>query len=403
MAKIDLTDVGSGFQTATAQNANNASIEEHLNDKVLYRDNPTGEANTMQQALDMNSKDVNNVNTLNTTALTIGGVGIVAGSDTVTVPTAASIPNVAAGNIAATDVQAALNELDTEKVGLAGNETVAGDKTFSGTTILTGTLEVDGTTQLDGAVTLNASLAATEDVTLSKTLKQVKGADVASATALTLGDGNYFDVTGTTAITSIVAKGIGTVVRLHFDAAAVLTHHATDLVLPGAANITTAAGDEAEFVEYATGDWRCLRYQRASTAPDGLVSTGAWTPIISDGTNNATMFNTHGTYVRMDDHIIVQARVGWSSLGSVSGPVRISGLPFPNTNVANSYSPINVGYGSGLAITAGTSIGGLIQQNLDYMLLYLWDSTAGSTTSLTDVHCTAAGTLMVSAVYVTDA
>lgn len=92
-----------------------------------------------------------------------------------------------------------------------------------------------------------------------------KGADVASAGALTLGtDGNYFDITGTTSITSIATAGVGTRARLHFDAALTLTHHATDLILPGGANITTAAGDEAEFIEYATGDWRCVSYTRAN-------------------------------------------------------------------------------------------------------------------------------------------
>ena len=101
--------------------------------------------------------------------------------------------------------------------------------------------------------------------TYTKIQKWAKGADVASATALTLGDdGNYFDITGTTAITSIATKGVGTVVKLHFDAGLTLTHNATDLILPGGANIVTAAGDEAEFVEYAAGDWRCTNYSRAS-------------------------------------------------------------------------------------------------------------------------------------------
>jgi len=107
---------------------------------------------------------------------------------------------------------------------------------------------------------------------MTKTL--TKGADVASANALTLGaDGNYFDITGTTAITSIGTLGVGRIVKLHFDGALTLTHHATDLVLPGAANITTAAGDEAEFFEYATGDWRCTNYQRnAYTGTRGIFS-----------------------------------------------------------------------------------------------------------------------------------
>jgi len=65
MAKIALVDVGSGYQTATQQNANNDTLETHLNDKVLYRDNPSGEANTMQQELDMNSNQISNVTTPN--------------------------------------------------------------------------------------------------------------------------------------------------------------------------------------------------------------------------------------------------------------------------------------------------------------------------------------------------
>lgn len=101
--------------------------------------------------------------------------------------------------------------------------------------------------------------------TFSKIVKTAKGADVASASTLTLGDdGNYFDITGTTTITSIATKGVGAFVVLQFDAALTLTHNATDLVLPGAANITTAAGDHAAFEEYAPGDWRCVYYTRAS-------------------------------------------------------------------------------------------------------------------------------------------
>ena len=95
-----------------------------------------------------------------------------------------------------------------------------------------------------------------------------KGVDISSANALVLGsDGNYFDVTGTTTINSIGAVGIGTVVKLHFDSALTLTHNATNLILPGAKDITTAAGDEAEFIEYASGDWICTNYQKANGNP----------------------------------------------------------------------------------------------------------------------------------------
>ena len=96
-----------------------------------------------------------------------------------------------------------------------------------------------------------------------------KGADVASATALViLTDGNYFDVTGTVTITSFnTTGGPGTQIKLHCIAACTLTHHASDLKLPGGANITTAAGDTAEFIEYAAGDYICTSYTKASGKP----------------------------------------------------------------------------------------------------------------------------------------
>lgn len=102
-------------------------------------------------------------------------------------------------------------------------------------------------------------------LTVPGNLKLSKGADVASAAALTLGsDGNFFDVTGTTTITSIGSVGVGTHIVLQFDGVLTLTHDATDLILPGGANITTAAGDVASFVEYASGDWLCTGYTLAS-------------------------------------------------------------------------------------------------------------------------------------------
>lgn len=123
-----------------------------------------------------------------------------------------------------------------------------------------------------------ASLAAN---TFTGVQRWAKGADVASASALTLGtDGNYFDITGTTTITSIGSLGVGTWVKLHFDGALTLTHHATDLVLAGAANITTAAGDEIEFVEYASGDWRMVGGVKA----DGTAWVGGGENVAVAGT-----------------------------------------------------------------------------------------------------------------------
>ena len=61
MAKITLNDPNSGFNSATQITANNEAIEDNLNNKVLYRDNPSGEPNAMQNDLDMNSYRILNL------------------------------------------------------------------------------------------------------------------------------------------------------------------------------------------------------------------------------------------------------------------------------------------------------------------------------------------------------
>jgi len=127
-------------------------------------------------------------------------------------------------------------------------------------------LKVDGVVASTGTNTnLTLEGKGTGGVKISDYLVQAKGADISSATSLTLGkDGNQFDVTGTTTITSIATQGIGSYVTLHFDGALTFTHHSTNLILPGAANITTAAGDIAVMYEYASADWRCVSYTKAS-------------------------------------------------------------------------------------------------------------------------------------------
>ena len=320
MSKITLTDVGSGYQTATQQNANNDSIETHLNDKVLYRDNPTGEPNTMQQELDMNSNQLTNVTSPNNAsdAATKGYVDNLisgttdAGSAQLRIDLAsdantegASLVGIedSAATFAATTVEGALAELVTESVALAGTQTITGDKTLSGTTELSGATTLSGTNILSGATTISGATVlsgATTDVSGTQTnsaiVKWAKGADLTNtdvdvSNILTVGtDGNYFDYTGTDQIDAIATFGVGTVIKIHFDAICTLTHHATNFILIGAADITTAAGDEAEIIEYASGDCRLLNYQRASSGndrfytgevvqvvhqQDGVVATGS--------------------------------------------------------------------------------------------------------------------------------
>lgn len=95
----------------------------------------------------------------------------------------------------------------------------------------------------------------------------VHGADVASAATVNLEGANadLVDVTGTTAITAITLND-GHARTVRFTGALTLTNGAS-LVLPGAANITTEAGDFAIFRGYAAGVVRCVHYERGARAP----------------------------------------------------------------------------------------------------------------------------------------
>lgn len=124
--------------------------------------------------------------------------------------------------------------------------------------------------------------------TLTSPLNYATTATVASATTTDIGaaSSNYVSVTGTTTITGLgtIAAGASRIVT--FAGILTLTHNATSLILPGAANITTAAGDCAEFVSLGSGNWRCVDFERAS----GQALVGATVA----GSNTQVIFNDSG-------------------------------------------------------------------------------------------------------------
>lgn len=164
---------------------------------------------------------------------------------------ASAISVEATGNIASTNVQAAIAELDAEKLALAGG-TVSGSTTFSGAATFKGTVALAGNVTADNTITMSGAA-----------LNEAQGASVASATATDIGSaaGNFVQVTGSGTITSLGTAQAGARRIVRFTGAPTLTYNANSLILPGSANITVAAGDVAEFVSLGNGNWVCTRYQ----------------------------------------------------------------------------------------------------------------------------------------------
>ena len=146
-----------------------------------------------------------------------------------------------------------------------------------------------GTLDTTGTVTGGADIVATTDVTVGEDLVEPDWVDLASATSTAIGGaaGRKVNITGTTTITSFDTVAAGIVRHVKFAGILTLTHNGTSLILPGGANIATAAGDTATFVSEGSGNWRCTAYLPASgeaviaTAPaviqkQRFLASGTW-------------------------------------------------------------------------------------------------------------------------------
>jgi hypothetical protein len=118
----------------------------------------------------------------------------------------------------------------------------------------------------------------------------------ATTTDLGLASSNNVLITGTTTINSFgtSASLANPIYFIQFGGVLTLTYNATSMILPGGANITTAAGDGAlvEFIN-ASGYWRMIAYFSGSGAT--TVGTAASKNI---GTSGATvpLLNANNTF-----------------------------------------------------------------------------------------------------------
>lgn len=134
-----------------------------------------------------------------------------------------------------------------------------------------------------------------------------EGTDIASAGVISVGEGGAFDVTGTTGITDIdfATDRAGRAAWIRFTGALTLTHNATSLILPTAANITTAANDTALFISEGTDNVRCLAYLRNTGAPIG----GGWTTISTQTASASATINFTGLVSTYDVYRVLLIHV----------------------------------------------------------------------------------------------
>ncbi len=110
---------------------------------------------------------------------------------------------------------------------------------------------------------------------------------------------------------------------------------------------------------------------------------GTWTGVVSDGTNAMTMDGswTTGYYTKVGNLVTVNGQFITTSLGSASGGIRLTGLPFTSFNNSSVHAGTTAGYGAGYGGTfaAGQSVGFYIGPNVTHINFMVWDATTGTT------------------------
>jgi hypothetical protein len=252
-----------------------------------------------------------------------------------------------------------------------------------------------------------------------------KGSDIASATTTDLSatNGLFHDITGTTDITGFGTVRAGIWKILKFEGVLTLTHNATSLILPGAANITTADGDMLMVSSEGSGNWRGEWFTRAASIAATLAGTetftnktltaavlggttnvsggqlqfpatqsasagvntlddyeeGTWTPSLG---GTATYTTQIGTYTKIGRLVTIQMYLTVNLLGTGSAST-ISGLPFASGASASTFVPTTL-FWSGLAV-AYDHLVGLIEGGTSTIQMFGSAVEAASLTATTPI------------------
>lgn len=228
--------------------------------------------------------------------------------------------------------------------------------------------------------------------------------DVASATTTDLGTvaSRNVRITGTTTITGLGTVTAGLTKRIRFAGVLQLTHNGTSLILPTAANITTAANDCATFVSLGSGNWICTQYQRAS----GLAVGSTTSPSFRATTATAQSL-TQNTYVKIqygtetfDTGSYYDNATNYRFLPLVAGKYQVNARIASNTTKAESlrlaiykngsiYSEITVVHtGAGADDDFCLNITDIVDMNgsTDYIEIFVRSSDATPSTLVADAN-----------------
>ena len=109
---------------------------------------------------------------------------------------------------------------------------------------------------------------------------------------------------------------------------------------------------------------------------------GTWTLGITDGSNTATLGSgyNYGRYRKVGNIVHLQGFLDVSSIGSCSGNITLTGLPFAVPSGSQYYGYVVMVHGAGLSRASGQNLTGYPSENTSTITLKTWDASTGTTT-----------------------
>jgi len=194
--------------------------------------------------------------------------------------------------------------------------------------------------------------------TFENAFYEAKGSPVtaASTTLLNNATGNFLHIVGTpgTQIDSFGTCPAGSRFVLYFEISAIIAYNATSLIIPGASNITTSAGDAVMLISEGSGNWRVISYFPGSGLPVGTVTAvTASAPISSSGGNapNISIPKATGSVDGYLDNLDFATFAGKQD-------ALVSGTNIKTVNSNSLLGSGNVSVGTITGVTAGTGLSG---------------------------------------------
>lgn len=176
---------------------------------------------------------------------------------------------------------------------------------------------------------------------------------ISSATTTDLGTkaSAYLTVSGVTTITGFgTTAPTGSIKVVTFSGILQLTYDGTKMILPTAANITTAAGDVGWFVSLGSGNWKCLTYQLASGAALSAASTGSASLVASAQGMNAPL-NLRINATVGSNALTVAIKTAGNADASAGSPIL---FPFRDATIANG-DPVILSLQAALSFTVAST------------------------------------------------